>query len=618
MRAPGDGLRRFAFPLALVGLNVLLFAAFYGKFGDLIVDTSREATLPWRILLGDVPYRDFNYEYGPLALYYVAFFYRLAGVNLLALNLAGLAVSAAVSVMVYALSRVFLNRPLSLFAGAYFILNFAFQNTGGFNIYTYILPYTFAASLGVLLLLLVFCAGHRWLQTGRAAWGLGMGLGYGLLCLTKVEFILAGAVFVLPLFAALLLKAWREGRLGWRLAGRWLAAFALPALALLLPVGCYFARRLDIPAYLRTEISGMLSFDLPFVRSRMGLLELTQNLKTFVPVLAAYFGLALVFHALDRWTARTAARDDSGKRPLFAEAGGLLLAGMLAWLAEEWVGGPNVLAGMAVWLPLIGGGALVVAWRGWRQRSLPPRALFVACLSASACVLLVRVVFNARPVGYGVFLLVPGLLLTLAGVFAFLPALFRRRDAGNRIYRWGFVVFLTAMTAQHFKYSLDLYREKNCPVTTARGTLWLPPDQQQALAGLLEFFRDKPVGHLLALPEGAMLNFLLDSPPVTYSYAFVPPLLDTPAKEDRVIRELREKPIDYILIVSRWTDEFGFSVFGFDYAWRLKRAFDADYAAVAQFGPPPFNPQRYFGILAMERTDRRPAPEMAAPPPAGL
>ena len=163
-------LRTYAPPAILIALNAILFVAFYGRFGDLIVDCSREATIPWRILHGDLIYRDFNYEYGPLAPYFLALCYRLFGIRLLTLNLAGLAISSAVTILVYALSRIFLNRRLSLFAGALFIFVFAFQFSGGPDIYNYIFPYSYSASLGVLLLLLSFCASYRFLETGRTAW----------------------------------------------------------------------------------------------------------------------------------------------------------------------------------------------------------------------------------------------------------------------------------------------------------------------------------------------------------------------------------------------------------------------------------------------------------------
>src|SRR5439155_8780235 len=59
-----------ALPVAvLVLLNAALFRLFYGSFGDLVIDSFRELTVPIRILHGQMPYRDFFYEYGPLAPY---------------------------------------------------------------------------------------------------------------------------------------------------------------------------------------------------------------------------------------------------------------------------------------------------------------------------------------------------------------------------------------------------------------------------------------------------------------------------------------------------------------------------------------------------------------------
>ena len=52
--------------LIIIALNIILFLKFGDKFGDLIIDVSREVTVPLRILDGQVLYKDFHYEYGPL------------------------------------------------------------------------------------------------------------------------------------------------------------------------------------------------------------------------------------------------------------------------------------------------------------------------------------------------------------------------------------------------------------------------------------------------------------------------------------------------------------------------------------------------------------------------
>ena len=616
-RSLATRLRTHAPQAILIALNAILFVAFYGRIGDLIVDCSREATIPWRILHGDLIYRDFNYEYGPLAPYFLALCYRLFGIRLLTLNLAGLAISSAVTILVYALSRIFLNRHLSLFAGSLFIFVFAFQFSGGPDIYNYIFPYSYSASLGVLLLLLSFCASYRFLETGRTSWLSGWSLTFALGGLTKVEFILAQVLLALLVLPFAILKARKDCRAPLRLLARWLWAFAWPAGIVLIPAGLYFAWQMDIPAYLRAEVVGMAALDRPAIRWAMGVEFLASNLQAIGNACLAYATLALLFSGADVFAQTVAKRVHSQPARRLAAQGSWVVVSAAAWLTVNWLIAFNVFAGMLVWLPLISAGALGSLWINRRKDGLSGKAVLVLCMSVVSLELLGRIVFNARPVGYGAFLLVPGTLLVLFCVFGFAPALLRRWGWQPRLYLWGFLVFFAVAGYQMFSVTLKGRHERRFPIHTARGTLKLPQDQQQALAQLMAFFRDKRDYTLLVLPEGNMINFLLDSLPATYSYAYVPPLLDTPAKEDRIIRELREKPIDYILIVTRWTTEFGFPVVGFDYAQRLKVAIETDYQSIAQFGPPPFNNQG-FGMLLMERQIRLPSAEPPSVPEIGI
>lgn len=597
-------------PMVLVGLNVLLFWILYGRFGDLIVDCSREATIPWRILHGDLIYRDFNYEYGPLAPYFLALCYRLFGVHLLTLNLAGLSISSSVTLLVYALSRIFLGRLLSLGAGMLFIFVFAFQYASTYNIFTYVFPYTYAASLGVVLLLAIFCAGHRALETSRTTWFSGLGLLYALACLTKVEFIVAANLFVLSLLPLLALKAHREGTLTGRLLGRWLWAFGWPAGAVLIPVGIYFTSKLDMASYVRKELLGMTSIHLPAAREAMGTEQFQASLIVVGAVVLAYAVLALAFFGADRLA-------QLAKRPWLrqiADGGlGLATAALSGWALGR-VHFINVFAGLPVWLPAIGAGAAWTIWKGWRNGRIAAKAILVFCMSVVAIELLIRILFNARPLGYGTFLLVPGTLLLLYSVFAFLPAWLRRRGSDGRFHAWGFAVLLVLAGQRNFAFSLGQYSAKNVAVHTARGTLRLRADQASALVSILEFFKDKRGYSLLVLPEGNLINFLLDSIPRTYSYAYVPGLLKTPEQEDRIIREIREIPIDYVLFVTRWTTEFGYPIVGNDYFRRAAQVIQREFVPIAQFGPPPFNDQGVFGAIAMERAARRRLPPNAANP----
>ena len=333
----------------------------------------------------------------------------------------------------------------------------------------------------------------------------------------------------------------------------------------------------------------------------------------------AFAGLAAVFFGADRLAQKMERRLPSPGLRRLGEVGlGLLVAVLAGWTATR-IRSFNAFMGMAAWIPMIGAGASWVVWKSWRSGRTSSAGILVLCMSVVSFELLIRILLNARPLGYGVFLMVPGALLLLYSAFAFLPALLRRWGSNGRLHVWGFAVFFAIVAQKNFTFSLRQYHGKNVAVPTARGTLRLRPDQANALVQLLGFFQDKRDYALLVLPEGNLINFLLDSIPRTYSYAYVPGLLKTPAQEDRIIRELREIPIDYVLIVTRWTTEFGFPIIGTDYFLRAGQAILRDFKVVARFGPPPFNDQGVFGVVVLERIGRQvPAgPDRRGEPPDG-
>ena len=64
--------------LCFVGMTLWTWRA----WTDILVDFGREAYLPWRILAGEVLYRDLAYLAGPFSPYWNAWWYFLCGVSL--------------------------------------------------------------------------------------------------------------------------------------------------------------------------------------------------------------------------------------------------------------------------------------------------------------------------------------------------------------------------------------------------------------------------------------------------------------------------------------------------------------------------------------------------------
>jgi Dolichyl-phosphate-mannose-protein mannosyltransferase len=169
-------------PAALGVLAVVLVAATWGTWGDLDSDTGFDLLAGARVADGDLPYRDFTYYYGPLAPAITGLVSWLAGAGVAPGVAVGLAIVAAIVAATYALARTVVG-PLGAFVAAAITVAVAVTP----NNYSYVLPHTYAATLGTLGLLVLLLCLARYSRDGRRAWIVAAGTSAGLVALTKPE-----------------------------------------------------------------------------------------------------------------------------------------------------------------------------------------------------------------------------------------------------------------------------------------------------------------------------------------------------------------------------------------------------------------------------------------------
>jgi hypothetical protein len=212
--------------VALSGLALVvggLLLATWGTWGDLDSDTGFDLIAGARVADGELPYRDFTYYYGPLAPLLMGVVASIAGSGVGPGVGLGIVVALAIIGATYALAR-FMVGPLGAFLAAAITAAVAFTP----NNYSYVLPHTYAATLGTLLLLGFLLCLSRYAATGRAGWLPAAGTVAGLVALTKPEVtaaaLAAGAAWLL---------------LGGRDRGRQAALLVIPSL--LVPAIAYGA-----------------------------------------------------------------------------------------------------------------------------------------------------------------------------------------------------------------------------------------------------------------------------------------------------------------------------------------------------------------------------------------
>ncbi|MFW6163754.1 MAG: hypothetical protein ACODAJ_13375, partial [Planctomycetota bacterium] len=286
--------RRRLGPAVLAGVGAAMLWLSWGRWPDVLVDFGRELYVPWRLVEGEVLYRDIAYFNGPLSPYLNALWFKLFGVGLRTLVWGNVVILAGVVLLVYRLLATAADRLAATVGGLVLLTVFAASQVTQVGNYNWVCPYSHEITHGIALGLLgVFFLSLY--ATRRRPWQVGAcGLALGLTSLTKAEVFLAAAV---ALVAGLGLMLWAERPSGKRLAGL-LALFA--AGAVLPPLGAFGLLATALPAsgalrgVLGTwphVLASSVGTEL-FYKGHMGLLNAAANAALLVKG-ALVYGVAL-------------------------------------------------------------------------------------------------------------------------------------------------------------------------------------------------------------------------------------------------------------------------------------------------------------------------------------
>ncbi len=181
---------------ALVLVCAFCSALRFGKLDSFWGDSSRWIFECYRAASGEIPYRDFAWQYPPLAIAVLGMAIRVFGASYITVQLCLDVISTAVVLLTWDTARRLLPRPLPILI-AFTLACAGATNTGNFALFS-LQVYTPAIPLGMVGMLLVLRESFAYLRSGvfdtRARFWMVTGATIGLL--TKPEFILgvAGAL----------------------------------------------------------------------------------------------------------------------------------------------------------------------------------------------------------------------------------------------------------------------------------------------------------------------------------------------------------------------------------------------------------------------------------------
>ena len=544
------------------------------KWPDILVDFGRELYVPWQLAYGSVLYRDIAYLNGPFSPYLNSIWFRLFGVSLSTIVLVNLALLTVLAALLYALLRRSTDRLTATLSCAVFLCLFGFAHMTMTGNYNFVCPYSHELTHGMLLgttmiLMLARSFDHPDRGTISVA-GFCLGLSF----LTKPEVFLAALpAALIGLYVLLGMCRKRGERLLPVLGAFWTATLIPVAIAF-----AYLSSGMSIHQAFRGTAGGWPHLLRPgliqssFYQESMGLDTPWVNL---LKMAREFAGLAFFVAAMAAWCLD--ARALRRKRLLCIAASVLLL--VVALLIKT-TSVPWFLVAQAIPLTTLGGGILVAILYAKNREEQVSASKFATLLmwATFSFFLLAKIMLHPRFHHYGFALAAPAAIFlvvlltsTLRGLSG--PSgLLRGVGLKSRLFRLLIACFIMFDLAYYVLLSDEAYGRKTHPVGSGKDRMvtYDPTYDPRgpAVNRLLERIRQvvPREASLVLLPEGVMVNYLVRRTNPTPYLTFMPPEFAIYG-ETRMLEALQNDPPDFIVLLSKDTEEYGVGPFGKDPAY---------------------------------------------------
>ena len=576
------------------------------KWANVQIDFGRELYTAWRLTEGDLPVRDVFRSFGPLSDYWNALMFSLFGVSLKTLLFVNLVIYAIiVGLMLFLLKKAFGFFP-AVIASILGVLIFGFSDYTGWGNYNYLTPYSHGATHGMLLLLLLM----TWVvcrpPNGKYN-GIPEGVIFGLMCLTKIEFVFSGLII---LFLSFLRNTATNGL---AVGLFFLAKTAVTTLLLLLGTWGIFCIYLTPKEAMEAAWACFLIFQsstisTPFQLETLGVDNIKGNIiRHFMAAGAAaclFGGLALVLRPL--------------KKYYFLAGSVIIVLAVFISNRMEWA----QLGFVLIEILLVAGiytmyenqtkslGAQAGHGRNLRPILAidSPIAWARLVLVVGALAMLARMPLNTRIYHYGFYQAMLAGVVCFAFLFGIAPRLAGKCYASRLVFFLALIGVATMGSWQLIKINNFRYGWKTISLDGSLDSL-VVDDYSIYPAGMLMGVAAKylkPIvnknDRLMVVPEGVMLNYWLRLKGATSMVSYSPEIYVP--QRDVIWSELLKNPPKYVIGVTRMSiREYNIPHYGYN-AGSGKDLVDwigKNYVVMQQYGGEPFKANSYGLIIYIHK-----------------
>ena len=575
--------------LIILAAFFILLGQTWLKWGNLVIDTGRELWLPAELLKGKILYKDIVSFYGFLPPYFIAGLYKLFGVSINTLVYTGIALTLVVSFTVYRIARFFLDQGFSTLLVINFLFVFAFGHYATSGIFNFILPYTFASTFFMAFTALSLCFFLKFIFTGNKKnlliWAIFLTAAF----LCRLESALA--VWPGFLLSGFILAVRRPKTERFKL----FAYLLLPLFLTALCYGLFFISTHTFSAFKETFIGSIQAVgNTPISKEWSGLdnipLSLSKISTSFLLHIAIFLGIAMSY----RIASRSAGHNSSTQ---------ILIPLLVAFIFFMVLKQTFVYELQYRCLTLV----LFCGTFAYFFQALSPdperRSLGLLTLFTISFSVIYRIFLAPSPYQYGfVLLTLPLICYYIFFTELLKTALEERFKIPSGSLHAAIAGFMIFMIIPFWKHSSGNYGDHDKVIATSVGDLYCYDSAQSNIFWKnVNYLKENTPGNssVAVFPEGVGINFFAGRATPLKHHSFMPHDIKL-FGEDKMLSEIKAASIDYVIILSRDTSEFGPASFGVDYAKKIQKWIDDNYVPIKQFGAKPYK-STAAGTLILKR-----------------
>ncbi|MBF0362429.1 MAG: hypothetical protein HQK49_15535 [Oligoflexia bacterium] len=598
----------FIFCFIILLITLYLFFATYLKWGSFILDSGYGLWIPEQLLLGKKLYKDIFYEYGFFSVYLVAFFYKIFGISSYVIIGIGLAITIAMSYVLYFIAKFILSAHESFFVVLTFLLVCAYGYYDYNGIFNFIFPYSLPSTLSLLLTSISLYFLLRYFQKTKRSYLFAIVFFMCASFCTRIEYsflILIGQIIASILFA------FKEKK--WIVSKELLITFCAIFFFSAFVYVTFLIQTDSLGIFVRMYSDTLYSFSNNNImtKSLMGLSDLKNNLifivTSFIFLTLILLAVLLVTNLLLKFFNNKLVENKRNNYISFA----LLLLIVIYWAKRffsiEEISGSEIFYPLQLILMI---NILFSFYMIFAQATQYKKHLMIFCISLMGLLSLYRIFLHSLPLMHG-FVLIP---LALVGLYYYSFYLFgelylkitKTKYFFQPLYSLIVMVVLLQNLFDFWSISKRAYDSRIVQLKFERGGIKVQRDElNYRMAKTIEYIgknipEDKSV---VVFPEGLLLNFYTKRINPTGYGVFNPVGIDI-FGEENIIGKFKKLKIDYFIFLQRDASDHGYRAFGTDYAKRLYAWILENYLIEDTIGPYPFT-TNHFGVAILRNKNIR-------------